>query len=72
MPYREVEVHGKTVKVTPSGHLEERLKTLRKIEGRVNCRHPRAQKRSLTKQFYASGNNCTIAIITESSLLSLV
>lgn len=59
-PYREVEVHGKMVKVSPSGHLEERLKTLRKIESRVNCSHPRAKKRTLTDQFDATGNNCII------------
>ena len=41
-PYREVIVDKKKKKITPHGHIEERLKTIRKREGI----HSKAQKES--------------------------
>jgi hypothetical protein len=43
-PYREIMVRGKKTAITPHGHIEERLKTVRKHEG-VRAREPRCRKR---------------------------
>jgi hypothetical protein len=53
-PYREVEVRGMMKKITPQGHIEERLKTMRKLEG-VHIRQPKAKKRIFVEDFDASG-----------------
>jgi hypothetical protein len=38
-PYTEIVVNGQKKKITPHGHIEERLKTVRKFEG-VRVRLP--------------------------------
>ncbi|XP_047128938.1 uncharacterized protein LOC124809184 isoform X2 [Hydra vulgaris] len=41
--YKEVEVNGKKKKITPHGHIEERLKTIRKFDG-VHAQATRKRK----------------------------
>lgn len=52
-PYREVDLREKKMKITPHGHVEERLKTVRKIE----CVHVRklSRKRIIVDDFDESG-----------------
>ena len=52
-PYREVIVDGKK-KITPHGHIEERLKTIRKFEG-VRARQPRKKLRIDANDFDVDG-----------------
>jgi hypothetical protein len=53
-PYREVEIRRKKVKISPHGHLEERMKTLRKIEG-VKVRLSRQSKPLPANDFDSTG-----------------
>jgi hypothetical protein len=53
-PYKEVVVNGQKKKITPYGHIDERLKTVRKFEG-VRARLPRAMKRVAPVEMDATG-----------------
>jgi len=54
-----VEINGQKKKITPHGHIEERLKTIRKFEG-VRIRSPRNNKRAAPVEFDESGESSCV------------
>jgi len=66
-PCRQAVINGQTQKLTAHGHIEERLRMLRKFEG-VRARQPRNNKRVAPVESDETGNNHFIWLMQEACI----